>query len=119
LRPSADKVTGQDRKDLETKGTLMKIIKLQKKDYTNLVYLLKRARLVNKNDAYPQNVVVNETTYKQMKLAHKKKYKDASTLAIEVEFLNLGPNVLSKKDGGNALPNGYAIVIPLTKEETK
>lgn len=96
----------------------MKIIKLQKKDYHDLVFLLKRLGLVSGNRAYPERLVVNETTYKKMKTAYAEKLKEVGFISkknlqysVEMEFLNLGPVVLKTKNNGNALQTGYAILL--------
>lgn len=99
----------------------MKIIKLNSKDYTNLESLLKRADLVNENEktASPERLYVNEKTYRTMKarlsaalkVEHPGLNKRAVDYSVGAYLLNLGPAVLRNKNGGNHLPDGYAIVI--------
>lgn len=97
----------------------MKIIKLLKTDYTDLARFLTRIGLVNENHAYPERVFVNRFTFNKMKKAHRsllrKKHKNITKhqidYAIALEFLNLGPAVLEKKNGGNLLADDHAIVI--------
>lgn len=103
----------------------MKIIKLKKTDYTNLEALLTRAGLVNLQEktAFPNNIFVNEDTYKKIKAELKKLYKKENPLlskkrieySVEMHLLNLGPSVVL--NGGKKLPNGYAIVLPLKDQE--
>jgi hypothetical protein len=99
----------------------MKIIKLNKTDYSNMEALLKRAGLVDESakTAEPDRLVVNEATYNDIKRAvtkaYKKEFPYLSKSKIEYSvggyLLNLGPKVLKKTDGGANLKKGYAIVI--------
>lgn len=99
----------------------MKIVKLKKSDYTQLEKMLERAGLVNKEQkiAYPDLLYVNQRTYNEIKAALKREFKKqypylrSSKLEASVGYhmLNLGPNVLENKQGGNNLPVGYAIIL--------
>ena len=99
----------------------MKIIKLNKTDYSNMETLLKRAGLVDETEksATPDRLVVNEATYSEIRRAvmraYKKEFPYLSKSKLEYSvasyLLNLGPNVLKKQDGGANLKKGYAIVI--------
>lgn len=103
----------------------MKIIKLKKTDYTNLEALLTRAGLVNAEEktAFPNNIFVNENTYKKIKTELKRLHRKENPLlsrkrieySVEIHLLNLGPNVVL--NGGKNLPNGCAIVLPLKDQE--
>jgi len=105
----------------------MKIIKLTKKDYVNLEHLLKRVGLVREKLAFPNNIFVNASTYRRIKQEHTKLVKKITPNAtkkridysVGFELLNLGPSVLSNKEGGNNLPNGYAIVLPISDKDLK
>lgn len=103
----------------------MKIIKLKKTEYKNLEALLTRAGLVNTHEkiAFPNNIFVNENTYKKIRAELKKQHKKENPLlsnkkieySVEMHLLNLGPNVVL--NGGKNLPNGCAIVLPLQDDE--
>lgn len=105
----------------------MKIIKLSKKDYYDLANLLNRVGLVSGNEAQPDLVFVNNITLKRMKNEYAKKLKKQNpyiskrvlNYSVGMEFLNLGPAVLSNKNGGNKIPNGHAIILTPKKEDNK
>lgn len=98
----------------------MKIIRLKKSEYTNMEALLERAGLVDRTNqtASPERIYVNEATYReiQKKLisTYKKEFSYLSESKIEYSvnayLLNLGPNILTNKDGGKTIPKGVAIV---------
>lgn len=98
----------------------MKILKLKKTEYTRMEDLLRRAGLVDERAkiASPERLYVNEATYKEIKKrlmsVYKKEFSYLSSSKIEYSvnsyLLNLGPNVLKKRDGGNSIPKGVAIV---------
>lgn len=98
----------------------MKILKLKKTEYTNLESLLLRAGLVDKknNTANPDRIFVNEATYreikKQLKAEYRKTFSHLSDnkiiYSVNAYLLNLGPRVLNKKNNGDAIANGFAIV---------
>lgn len=83
----------------------LKVIKLRKSDLKgNIVALLKRAGLVYKNIAIPQNIFISEQDAKVMR-----RNTDMFT------WLNLGPSELL----GKAIKPGYAIVIPMDQENSE
>lgn len=105
----------------------LKIIKLSKKDHTDLANLLKKAGLVAGNNARPDLLFVNKKTSDKMKREYGKALKKQNpfinkktlSYSVEMEFLNLGPAVVSNKNGGNRIPDGHAIVLDFDKEEIK
>ena len=105
----------------------MKIIKLSKKDYYDLPNLLIKVGLVKGTTANPSLLFVNKQTLKRMQNEYAKRLKKqnpyiskkALAISVGMEFLNLGPNVLSDKNGGKRIPTGYAIVLSLQEEDNK
>ena len=99
----------------------MKIVKLLKSDMTNFEKLLKRVGLVDetKKQAYPERILVNENTYKEIKKSlikeFKKKYPGLSKNKIlwsaNFYLLDLSPSVIKNKEGGKNLRDGHAIVL--------
>lgn len=97
----------------------MKMIKLAKRDYYDLPHLLKKAGLVKEPEAFPDQIFVNSATLAEMKQKYLSALKKENPninkqhllYSVEMEFLNLGPSVLSSKNGGNLLPKGHAIVL--------
>lgn len=91
-------------------------MKLKAKHYSDLVTLLKDAKLVEGNRAYPERIFVNPKTYKKIRAAiykvAKKQYSVKNHIANAAEFylLNYGP--VERED----VREGYAFIIPLTRE---
>ena len=100
----------------------MKILKIKTNEYSDYEALLKRAGLVNEGEAIasPERMYVNEATHRIFKKktteAYKKKYPGMTPKSIQYNvglyMLNLAPAVLKNKNGGGALRNGYALVLP-------
>lgn len=102
---------------------MIKVIKLNKKDYTDLEGLLEKAGLVDKekNQAFPEKLFISKQDTKKMRAeifkAFKKKYpflrKEKLQASAAMYFLNLGPSELAKE----AIRPGYAIVLLEDKKQ--
>ena len=101
---------------------MIKVIKLSKKDYTDLEGLLKKAGLVDEEAgrAFPERLLVSKEDAKKMRSqilkALKKKYpffrQEKLQASAGMYFLNLGPSEVA----ADAVRPGYAIVISRKQE---
>lgn len=90
----------------------MQVVKLIKKDYTNLEALLTRAGLVNGREANPSRLFVSPEDYtkisKSLEKQFKKEYpylkRTRLSYYVNLHLLNLGPNI------SNAVRPGFAII---------
>ncbi len=92
----------------------MTAIKLNKRCYSNLEYLMHYAGATQDNNAFPSHVYASGVDYKLMQKccarAARKEYPKASTRLVEYSvgmyMLNLGPNTSL----GNAIRPGWVLV---------
>lgn len=101
---------------------MIKVIKLKKKDYSDLEGLLERAGLVDKESglAFPERILISKEDSKKFQKeilrAFKKKNPYIATQRLKASagmyFLNLGPSELA----GNGIRPGYAVVLSASRE---